>query len=93
MHAYLFTAKFGKTFQEELNKITLVKGGLSSLRQFLATESPLKMLENAYCLTFFLILIFLSRVFGHTRKTSLTRKIRINFKIYCDAHIAQYLKK
>ena len=33
-----------------LNKL-LSKGALSGLRQFLATESPLKIMRNAFCLS------------------------------------------
>ena len=50
-----------------------LKGALSGLRQFLATESPLKMMKNAFCFTskalFFLKrLKFLSWIFGHVAK-------------------------
>ena len=58
------------------------KGALSDLRQFLATESPLKMMENAFYFTlntFFLLKIFkfLSRLFGHLAKR-LARKDKVN---------------
>ena len=47
-----------------------VKGALSGLRQFLATESPLKMMKNAFYFTskpLFVLKIFkfLSWLFGH----------------------------
>ena len=83
-----------------------LKRALSGLRQFLATESPLKMMKNAFRLTskaFFVIKIFKfsSRLLGHASKR-LDQKDKINFKIYdvtawltnnCDTHIAQYLEK
>ena len=51
----------------------LFKGALSSLRQFLATESPLKMMKTAFYFTLkalFLFKIFklLSWLFGHVEK-------------------------
>ena len=50
-----------------------VKGILSGLRQFLATESPLKMMNNAFYFTLkalFVLKIFksLSWLFGHVEK-------------------------
>ena len=49
------------------------KGALSGLRQFLATERPLKMLKNAFYFTsesLFVLKIFkfLSWLFGHVSK-------------------------
>ena len=49
------------------------KGALSGLRQFLATESPLKMIKNAFYFTskaFSILKIFkiLSWLFGHVLK-------------------------
>ena len=49
------------------------KGALSGLRQFLATESPLKMMKNAFYITsraLFVLKIFkfLSLLFGHVSK-------------------------
>ena len=46
---------------------------LSSPRQFLATESPLKMMANAFHFTLKALLVlqiskFLSRIFGHVEK-------------------------
>ena len=41
--------------------IVKIKGALSGLRQFLATESPLKMMKNAFYFTlkaFFVLKIF-----------------------------------
>ena len=40
-----------KLSNEKLNSETLVKGALSGLRQFLATESSLKMMKNAFYFT------------------------------------------
>ena len=53
--------------------LSIFKGALSGLRQFLATECPLKMMKNAFYLTpkalFVLKLIkFLSWLFGHISK-------------------------
>ena len=84
----------------------LIKGALSGLKQFLATESPLKGMEKTFYFTlkalFVLkILKFLSSHFGHLENW-LDHKDKVNFKIYditawltnnCNTHIAQYLKK
>ena len=50
-----------------------LKGALSGLRHFLPTESPLKMMKNAFCFTtkalfVFKIFKFLSLLFGHVAK-------------------------
>ena len=63
------------------------KGALSGLRQFLATESPLKMIKNSFYFTseaiFLLkILEFLSWRFGHIAKR-LDKEDEVNFK-FCD---------
>ena len=84
----------------------LIKGALSGLRRFLATESTLKMMKNAFCFTskaLFVIKIFkfLSWPFGHVAKL-LDKKDKVNFKFYdviawlinnCNTHVAHYLKK
>ena len=49
------------------------KGTLSSLIQLLTTQSPLKMMENAFCFTLKALFVlkifkFLSRLFGHVEK-------------------------
>ena len=81
------------------------KGRLSGLRQFLATESSLKMVKNAFYFTlkaFFILKIFkfLYWLFGHAEKC-LIKKISLILKIMtsqpreknnCNTHIAQYLK-
>ena len=51
----------------------LLKGALSHMRQFLATESPLKMIKNAFyfilkTLRVLKVFEFLSGIFGHVRK-------------------------
>ena len=83
-----------------------VKGALLGLRQFLATESLLKMMENAFYFTsnaLFVLKIFkfLSLLFGHVAKR-LDTKDKINFKFYdvtawltnnCTTHIVQYLER
>ena len=40
-----------KTLKKAIMKRSQLKGALSSLRRFLATESPLKMMKNAFCFT------------------------------------------
>ena len=57
------------------------RGALSCLGQFLATESPFKMMKNAFYITlialfFFKISKFWSWLFGHVEKR-LIRKIRL----------------
>ena len=80
------------------------KGALSGLRPFLASESPLKMMKNAFYFTsksLFVLKIFkfLSWLFGHVAKR-LDEKNKVNFKfsgvtawltINFETHIAQYL--
>ena len=61
-----------------------LKGALSGLRQFLATESPLKMMRNAFYFTskaLFVLKIFkfLSSLFGHVSQR-LDQKDKVNFK-------------
>ena len=82
------------------------KGALSGLRQFLAPESPFKMMENGFYFTSkapSVLKIFksLSWLFGHVSKR-LDEKDKLNFKSYdvtawltnnCNIHIAQYLEK
>ena len=50
-----------------------IKGALQGLRQFLITESPLKMMKNAYftlkALFVLKIFMFLLWLFGHVEKT------------------------
>ena len=89
------------------NKIKRVtKGALSDLGRFLAAESPLKMIKNAFYFTseaLFILKIFklLSWRFGHVAKR-LDIKVKVNFKFYdftawltnnCNTHIAQHLWK
>ena len=84
----------------------IIKGILSYLRQFLATESPLKMIKNTFDFTskgVFILKIFkfLFWLFGHVAK-QLDKKDKINFK-FCNftawfknnrnTHIAQYFEK
>ena len=82
------------------------QGAPSGLRQFLAAESPLKIMKNAFYFTskaFLLLKIFkfLSLLFGHVAKR-LDKKDKVNSKSYdvtawltnnCNIHIAQYLEK
>ena len=67
--------------------LTIFKGTLSDLRQFLTTKSPFKMIKNAFYFTekaLFVLEIFkfLSWLFGHVTER-LDRKIRVisNFMI------------
>ena len=83
-----------------------LKGALSGLRPFLAAESPLKMMKNAFYFTskalFVLkILRVFSRLFGHAAK-QFDKKDKVNFKFYdatvwltsnCNTHITQYLER
>ena len=83
-----------------------LKGALSGLRQFLSTESPLKMMKNAFYFTskaLFILKIFkfLSWLFGHVAKR-LDKKVKVVFKFYDvtawltnnrTTYIAQYFKK
>ena len=63
-----------------------IKGALSDLRQFLAIESPLKMMKNTFdfiskALFFLKIFNVLSWLFGHVAKR-LYKKNKVNFNIY-----------
>ena len=80
-------------------------GALSGLRQFLAPESLLKLMKNAFhfnskALFVLKIFTFLSWLFVHVAKR-LDYKDKVNFKIYditpwltdnCNTHIPQYLE-
>ena len=62
------------------------KGALSGLRESLTTESPLKIMKNAFYFTLKLIFAlkifwFLSSLFGHIEK-QLNYKHEVNFKFY-----------
>ena len=81
-----------------------VKGPLSGLRKFLTTESPSKMMKNAFnfmlkALFVLDICTFLSGLFGYVEKR-LDEKVKVNSKIYditywttnnYNTNIAQYL--
>ena len=83
-----------------------VKGALSGLRPFLATESSLKTTKHAFNFTLKTLCVirifkFLSRFFCHAEKR-LHEKDKVNFKKYivttwltnnCNPHIDQHLKK
>ena len=84
----------------------MIKGTLSGLRQFLATESPVKVMKNTFyfiskALFVLKIFEFLSQHFGHVAKR-LDKKNKADFKFYdvtawltnnYNTHIAQYLEK
>ena len=92
-------------FQMLLKKTLTLKDTFSGLRQFLVTESPLKMIINAFYFTskaLFVLKIFksLSWLFGHVSK-QLDYKDKVHFKFYdvtawltinCNTHITQYLE-
>ena len=64
-----------------------MKGTLAGMRQFLVTESPFKMMKNAFYFTLkvlfvFKIFRFFVLTFGHVEK-QLDQKDQVNFKI-CD---------
>ena len=102
------------TLQHGCSPVTLLhifrtpflKGTLSGLGQFLATESPLKMVKNTFyfpskALFILKMFKFLSWLFVHVPK-QLDQKDKVNFK-FCDitawltnnrdTHIAQYFEK
>ena len=63
-----------------------IKGAFSSLRQFLATRSPIKMMKNAFYFNLKVFLVvkifnFLSWLFDHVKKR-LDEKDNVNFKIH-----------
>ena len=83
--------------------VSLIKGTLSGLRQFLATKSPLKIMKNALYFTskaLFILKIF--KVFVLTFCQNGLVKNKVNFKFYdvkawlannCNIDIAQNLEK
>ena len=75
-----------KTAKPSATAKQLIKGALSDLRQFLATEAPLTMVKNTFCFTskaLFVLKIFrfLSWLFGQVSKR-LDEKDKVNFKFY-----------
>ena len=75
-----------KTAKPSATAKQLIKGALSDLRQFLATEVPLTMAKNTFCFTskaLFVLKIFrfLSWLFGQVSKR-LDEKDKVNFKFY-----------
>ena len=95
---------FVRTLNEHALKIINFKGVRSGLRQILATESPLKIMSNAFHFTFkalFFLKLFksLSWISGHVEK-QLNLRDEVNLKLYdvtawltnnCNTHTAQYL--
>ena len=83
-----------------------IKGALLGLRLFLAIESPLKIMKNAFYFTLKALFVlkifkFLSWLFGHVAKR-LDQKDKVNFEFYdvtawlinnYNTHIDQYLEK
>ena len=75
-----------KTAKPSATAKQLIKGALSGLRQFLATEVSLKMVKNTFYFTskaLFVLKIFkfLSWLFGQVSKR-LDKKDKVNFKFY-----------
>ena len=84
----------------------VLKGALLGLRQFLATESPLKIMKNIFYFTSKAIFVlkifkFLSRLFGCVAKR-LDKRDQVTFKFYDvtawlinnrNTHISQYFEK
>ena len=69
----MFAKNLSQTHLSQKFLFASFKGVLSGLRQFLTTESPLKMMKNAFYFTseaLFVLKIFkfLSRLFGHVSK-------------------------
>ena len=67
---------------EVLHYVGSIKGALSGLREFLATESPLKMMKNSFYFTLKALFVlqipkFLSRLFGYVAKR-LDKKFEIS---------------
>ena len=98
-----------KLHKRSLSIANIVKGAVSDLRPFLATENPLKLKKNlfhSFLKAFFVLKIvkLLSRPFSHVEKIKirLEYKDKANIKIYdattlftnnYNTHIAQYLTK
>ena len=83
---------------EDSRSQTLIKDPVLGLRQILATESPLKVMKNAF---FYIKIYFCSWRFGYVEKRP-AKKGKVNLKTYdvtdeitnnYNTHIAQYLKK
>ena len=87
----------------EFNQIK--EGPLSGMRQFLTTESALKMMKSDFyfmlTVLFVLEIIFVSWIFGYVEKR-LNKEAKVNLKIYdvidwttnnYNPYIVQYLKK
>ena len=107
---WIFRIRIGfyGNFQENPRKniLTHFSKALSGLRQFLAEESSLKIMKNAFYFTLkavFVLKLFklLSWLFGHVWKW-LDHRDKVNFETYdittwltnsCNKHIAQCLKK
>ena len=84
----------------------LIKGTLRGLRQFLATENPLRIMKNAFYFTLKAVSIintfkFCSEFFDDVEKP-FDKKTEVNFKLYdvtkwetnnYSIHIAPHLKK
>ena len=91
------------TFKRLDNSVQLfnLKCALLGLRQFLATESSLKMMRNAFYFFVLKIFKFLSWLFGHVARR-VDKEDKVNFKFYDvpawltnsrNTHIAQYFEK
>ena len=92
-----------EVMKRKINHFPVLKVALLGLRQFLASESPLKIVKIAFYFTSkaLFVLMFLSWLFSHVAKL-LDKRDYVNFKFYdvtawltnkCNTHIAQYLEK
>ena len=96
----IWTVNFKRLQEVEFHSI---KGALSSLRQFLETESPLEIKKKAFYFTLRALFVlkifkFLSWIFGHIEKR-IDKTDKVNFKTgdipnwltnNCKTHIDQH---
>ena len=106
LQSRFWAEKLGTLLTTSHTESQKIKGALSGLRQFLATESPLKVVKNAFYFTSKALCVlkickFLSWLFSHVSKR-LDLKEKVDFKFldvttwltnHCNTHIAQCLDK
>ena len=82
-------------FYIESQYILGINDAPSGLRKFLATESSLKMVKNAFnfILKAIFILKFLSQLSGRVEKQIDQKDVIAWLANNCNTHIAKYLKK
>ena len=81
-YCYCYCCSRFLTKIQNFRKNRNIKGTLSGLRQFLATESPLKVMKNAFLITskaLFILKIFkfLLWLFGHVSKTAWLKRLTL----------------